>query len=142
MASIICPDAALRERIDRVINIFEICDVNPFGLLATQAAYNESEDWLEQLCQYLQGNYELLCKWYEGHYPQCTVMPLEGTYLAWVNIEKTGRKAEELCQELREQQKLHINAGTMYGQDGEGWIRWNLACPRCVLEEALSRFKC
>lgn len=58
IANIICPDAALRRRINRAININEVCDVNPFGVIALQAAYNESEEWLDELNQYLYENYQ------------------------------------------------------------------------------------
>jgi 3-dehydroquinate dehydratase len=62
IANIICANAQWREKIDRAININEVCDVNPFGVAALQAAYNESEDWLDQLCDYIWQNYETLCR--------------------------------------------------------------------------------
>ena len=61
IANIICSHPSWRRRIDRAININEVCDVNPFGIVALQAAYNESEDWIDELNQYLWGNYQLLC---------------------------------------------------------------------------------
>ena len=85
-ANIICSDPATRRRIDRAININEVCDVNPFGPVALIAAYNESEQWLDELNGYLWGNYTALCDFVAQHLPKWKVMPLEGTYLAWVDV--------------------------------------------------------
>ena len=70
IANIICTQPEWRRRIDRAININEVCDVNPFGPVALKAAYNESEDWLDELNQYLWGNYQTLCQFAEAHLPQ------------------------------------------------------------------------
>ena len=86
MANIICQDAATRRRLDRAININEVCDVNPFAPEAVKAAYNDSEDWLDALNLYLWDNYRALCDFVAQHLPQWQVMPLEGTYLVWVDV--------------------------------------------------------
>ena len=91
IANIICSHPSWRRRIDRAININEVCDVNPFGIVALQAAYNESEDWIDELNQYLWGNYQLLCDFIGENIPQWKVCRLEGTYLPWVDI--SGRCA-------------------------------------------------
>ena len=84
IANIICPNASWRRRIDRAININEVCDVNPFGIVALQAAYNDSEDWIDELNQYLWGNYQALCQFFAEQLPTLVVSRLEGTYLVWV----------------------------------------------------------
>ena len=86
MANIICQDTATRRRLDRAININEVCDVNPFAPEAVKAAYNDSEDWLDSLNLYLWDNYQSLCDFVAQHLPQWHVMPLEGTYLVWVDV--------------------------------------------------------
>ena len=86
MANIICQDAATRRRLDRAININEVCDVNPFAPEAVKAAYNDCEDWLDALNLYLWDNYRALCDFVAQHIPQWRVMPLEGTYLVWVDV--------------------------------------------------------
>ena len=86
MANIICQDAATRRRLDRAININEVCDVNPFAPEAVKAAYNDSEDWLDALNLYLWDNYTELCDFVAQHLPQWQVVPLEGTYLVWVDV--------------------------------------------------------
>lgn len=139
IANIITPDDSIRQRIDRAININEVCDVNPFGVAATIAAYNESESWLDSLRTYLHDNYTLLCQRFSEKLPQLTITAIEGTYLAWINISATGLSADEIAERLLQQQRLRINSGTMYGLGGSQFIRINLACPRSILNDAIDR---
>ena len=141
IANIIAPDETMRRRIDKAININEVCDVNPFGVIATMAAYNEGEEWLGQLLDYLWQNYLFLVEFCRTQLPDFPVARLEGTYLAWMDCRTLGIGSEELEQLLVGEAKLWLNAGTMYGAEGEGFMRWNLACPRSVLKQALARFK-
>ena len=140
MANIVCARADWRRRLDRAININEVCDVNPFGPVALKAAYNDSEDWLDQLNLYLWDNYRALCHFVAQHLPQWNVRPLEGTYLVWVDITATGLTAQQYADRLLQEAAVWVNPGTMYGpQSGEGYIRLNIACPRARLMEALQR---
>ena len=142
IANIICSHPSWRRRIDRAININEVCDVNPFGIVALQAAYNESEDWLDELNQYLWGNYQVLCDFIGKNLPQWKVCPLEGTYLPWVDVSAMGIPVETLCQRLLQEAKVWINPGTMYGPEtGKGYVRFNIATQRSRLVEALERIK-
>ena len=142
IANIICSHPSWRRRIDRAININEVCDVNPFGIVALQAAYNESEDWLDELNQYLWGNYQVLCDCSDKNLPQWKVCPLEGTYLPWVDVSAMGIPVETLCQRLLQEAKVWINPGTMYGPEtGKGYVRFNIATQRSRLVEALQRIK-
>ena len=139
-ANIICSAPATRRRIDRAININEVCDVNPFGPVALIAAYNESEQWLDELNGYLWGNYTALCDFVAQHLLKWKVMPLEGTYLAWVDVSLCCDNVAVYCEQLIQEAKVWLNPGTMYGpQSGEGYLRINLACPRSRLLEALQR---
>ena len=140
IANIIVENDKWRQRIDKAININEVCDVNPFGVIATIAAYNEGEEWLNQLLQYIHGNYLFFKDYCEEHLPQLPVAPLEGTYLAWMDCRSLGIPSEELEEELMKKAKLWLNAGSMYGKEGEGFMRWNLACPRQLVKEGLERF--
>ena len=140
IANIICSHPSWRRRIDRAININEVCDVNPFGIVALIAAYNESEDWIDELNQYLWGNYQVLCDFIGKNIPQWKVSRLEGTYLPWVDISATGITSQQLCDRLLAETKVWVNPGTMYGpQSGEGYIRFNIATQRSRLMEALGR---
>ena len=144
MANIICQDAATRRRLDRAININEVCDVNSFAPEAVKAAYNDSEDWIDALNQYLWDNYRALCDFVAQHLPQWKVMPLEGTYLVWVDVSAALAESDDsvatYCDKILEETKVWLNPGTMYGpQSGEGYLRINIACPRSLLMEALER---
>ena len=140
IANIICSHPSWRRRIDRAININEVCDVNPFGIVALQAAYNESEGWIDGLCEYLWGNYQVLCDFIGKNIPQWKVCRLEGTYLPWVDISAMGMTSQELADRLLTEAKVWINPGTMYGPvTGEGYVRFNIATQRSRLMEALER---
>ena len=141
-ANIICSQPSWRRRLDRAININEVCDLNPFGPVALKAAYNDSEDWIDELNQYLWGNYQALCEFVEANIPQWKVCKLEGTYLPWVDISAMNTTAQDLCDKLLDEAKVWLNPGTMYGpQSGEGYIRINIATQRSRLIEALNRIK-
>ena len=141
-ANIVCTDPALRRRINRAININEVCDLNPFGPEALIAAYNESEEWLDELCQYIKGNYDALCTFFAERLPQLKVMTLEGTYLAWVDVRALGMTSDRLTDLLYEEGHVWVSSGTIYSSTaGEGFIRINMACPRSQLMEGLSRIE-
>ncbi len=140
IANIICKNPTWRRRIDRVINIFEACDVNAFAPVALQAAYNDSEEWLDALLSYLHGNYEYLKEFFHTELPKLEVCRLEGTYLAWVDCSSLEFTSDELTALLLNDAKVQVNSGTMYGQRaGQGYIRINIACPREQLKQALIR---
>lgn len=141
IANIVCADEEMRRKIDKAININEVCDVNPFGVAATVAAYNEGEEWLSRLLEYLYGNFLYMQGFCRKHLPDFPVMRLEGTYLVWMDCRRLKRTSEEIEGLLVKDAGLHLNAGTMYGEAGEGFMRWNIACPRSRLEEGLERFR-
>lgn len=140
IANIVTFDTDLRRRIDKAININEVCDVNPFGVAATIAAYNEGEEWLCQLLDYLHGNYEAMAEFCRRELPEFPIARLEGTYLVWMDCSSLGMPSEALEHALLEDARLWLNAGTMYGAEGEGYMRWNIACPRSVMLDGLNRF--
>ncbi len=140
IANIVCKDPSWRQRIDRAINQNEVCDVNPFGVVALQAAYNEGEPWLDELCSYIHQNYLALCRFLAAELPTLKVAPLEGTYLVWIDIRALGVSSDELARRFLQDAHVQVNSGTMYGhRDGEGFIRLNIACPRSQLMEGLRR---
>ena len=140
IANIVCRDAAVRERVDRAININEVCDVNPFGVEALMAAYTDGgEEWLMELRKYLSANYDMLLEFFAKHLPQLPVMRMEGTYLAWVDCSSLSETSEDIEERLMKENKVWVNAGSMYGKEGERFIRINMACPRERLEEGLRR---
>lgn len=140
IANIVAFDNDLRSRIDKAININEVCDVNPFGVAATIAAYNEGEEWLNQLVDYLHGNYEAMAEFCRRELPEFPITRLEGTYLVWMDCSSLGMPSDALEHALLDDARIWLNAGTMYGAEGEGYMRWNIACPRSVMLDGLNRF--
>lgn len=139
IASIVAPDSEVRARIDRAININEVCDVNPFGPAATVAAYTSGEEWLDSLRGYLFDNFHVVCDHMAARHPDIAVMPLDSTYLAWLDFRPTGLDSSALDTLMREKGRVRLSPGDMFGEGGDGFMRLNFACPRHLLEEGLSR---
>ena len=141
IANITIADKAIRDKVNKAININEVCDVNPFGVEALIAAYNESEDWLEQLIAYLYNNYLFLIEFFKENLPEFPVTKLEGTYLVWIDCAILKKNSSELIDELKLNQKLWLNEGSLYGEAGNHFIRINIACPLSTLKIGLQRMK-
>ena len=140
IANIVCRDAEVRNRIDRAININEVCDVNPFGIIALQAAYSdEGYEWLTQLRAYISANYDLLLERFARELPKCKVMRMEGTYLAWIDCSELHISSDEIEEMLMHENKVWVNAGSMYGTEGAAFIRINMACTSELLNEGITR---
>lgn len=140
IANIVCRDAEVRNRIDRAININEVCDVNPFGVIALQAAYSdEGYEWLTQLRAYISANYDLLRERFARELPKCKVMRMEGTYLAWIDCSELHISSDEIEEMLMHENKVWVNAGSMYGAEGAAFIRINMACTSELLNEGITR---
>lgn len=114
---------------------------NIFGLVATEAALRDGEDYLEQLLEYLNVNRTLFYEYIRTRIPRLKVIESEGTYLAWVDMRDLGMSPSELQRFMREKAGLALDDGFAFGPGGEGFQRFNLACPRSVVEEALKRLE-
>lgn len=141
IANIIAADEHIRARVDRALNIHEVCDVNPLGVTALIAAYNDSEAWLDALTGYLYQNYELVRDFIATHLPQLQLNQQQATYLAWIDCRSLAMSSTQLTERLRREGKLMLNAGTVYGDAGEGYLRLNMACPREQLMDGLNRLR-
>lgn len=142
IANIVIPDPTVRERIRKVVDCREVAGPGPFGIDALVAAYSDGgAEWLDELNVYIADNYGFMREFVEKDLPEFPVMKLEGTYLVWMDCSSLGMPSEALEQELKSEAKIWLNAGTMYGPGGEGYMRWNIACTRANLEEGLHRFK-
>ncbi len=138
-ANIMIPNEALRER---YIIASRNCGTwlgNIFGLEALEAAYRFCEDWLEQLLDYLNDNNRLLCQFVEDRLPGVGVMPLEGTYLAWMDFRPLGYEDDTLEDLLLKKGKVWLDRGRLFGGPSKGFQRINIACPRALLQEGLQR---
>ncbi len=138
-ANIISPSAELRKKIDRAINDNETCDISPFAVTGLVAAYRHGLPWLEAMIDYVHKNYLFLKQTADG-LKGIRVLSLEATYLAWLDVSSISHDVARLCEDLRRDAKVWFHPGTMYGEDGQGFIRINLATSRSVLEEAIKRF--
>ncbi|MBR4739602.1 MAG: aminotransferase class I/II-fold pyridoxal phosphate-dependent enzyme, partial [Bacteroidales bacterium] len=148
IANIFATDPTVLARMDRAINDNECCDVNVFGVTALMAAYNEGGAWLDQLRNYLWHNARTVSCYLEDELPQVNVLPLEGTYLMWLDCRAALKPGEPLegfserfANHLREHHGLVLSTGTIYGAAGEGYERLNIACPRTRLLDGLERFR-
>ena len=139
VANIHAADEYTRNKIDRALNINEVCEISPFAVDALIAAYNGGEEWLEALKAYLHDNYLFLKGFFEKNLPQLPVTQLEATYLVWVDCSILRQSSADIAKMLFEKESVWINAGTMYGAGGENFIRINIACPRELLEKGLRR---
>lgn len=140
IANIICKNRQWLRRIDRAVNINETCDVNPFGVIALQEAYNKGAEWIDELNIYLYDNYKALKDFFHEELPKLEVLKLEGTYLVWVDITALEFTSDEVADKLLKEAKVWVNSGTMYGRKaGQGYLRINIATPRATLMEGLKR---
>ena len=139
VANIHAADEIIRKKIDKALNINEVCEINSFAVDALIAAYNEGEEWLEELKKYLFDNYLYLKDFFEKHLSQFPVLTLEATYLAWIDCSVLNLSSETIAKMLLEKENLLINPGSMYGDDN--FIRINIACPKEFLEKGLFKIK-
>jgi cystathionine beta-lyase len=138
---IIIPDHELRSRFKRTIVSNGLIGINCFGLVALQAAYEQGEEWLARVLAYIQGNYEYLESYLANHVPQIRVVRPEGTYLVWLDCRGLGLGGAALHELFMEKAGVYLDDGFIFGKEGEGFERINIACPRSILVEALDRIR-
>lgn len=139
IANIFVADSRTREAIDRAININEVCDVNPFGVIALTEAYTHGVEWLEAMLAYVLDNYRCLENFVRDTLPGFSLTKLEGTYLAWLDCSCLDMPSAELEKYLLDRHKVLVNSGAMYKDPSDRFIRINLATSRSVLMEGLKR---
>ena len=140
-ANVMIADPQLREKFRQESWSSGYSELNAMGLAACQAAYEEGGEWLEELKEYIWGNYLFLKEYLEAKMPQITPGVLEGTYLAWLDFRNLGLGEEKLEDMIVNRARVWFNGGTVFGPEGEGFQRVNIACPRPVLAEALKRLE-
>ncbi|MGE8427373.1 MAG: MalY/PatB family protein [Sphingobacterium sp.] len=139
VANIVAENETFRKKIDKALNINEVCEINVFAVEALIAAYNEGEQWLEELKLYLRENYKMLLQFFKEQLPHLSVLPLEATYLVWVDCRAVGIPSTEIIEKLLQEQKLWLNDSAIYGDKEGRFIRINIACPRQLLIEGLEK---
>lgn len=139
-SSIIIPDEKLRNGFkDTMAGM--VSGLNLFGIVAMEAAYRHGDEWLDQLKDYLQKNLDFTLDFIRTRIPRLTAIEPQGTYLLWLDCRALGLDDEELKKFMREEAKLGLDDGYMFGAGGSGFQRINIACPRSLLEEALQRLE-
>jgi cystathionine beta-lyase len=113
--------------------------INLMGMLALQTAYEEGENWLEQLLAYLTGNANLLAEYLTSNVPEIQLIPPEGTYLAWLDCSRLNMETAELRRFFLEEASVYLEDGDLFGEEGAAFMRLNFGCPRPILREALER---
>jgi cystathionine beta-lyase len=132
-------NAELKKRLDRRIAASGLGSYNGFGMIATEAAWRTGDAWLDALIAYLSGNRELFDERIQAAAPGSCSMKLDATYLAWVDFSGTGLPPEEVEDRVKTKARIFASPGSQFGPGGESWLRFNIATPRPVLEEALDR---
>ncbi|MBD5305463.1 MAG: pyridoxal phosphate-dependent aminotransferase [Bacteroides sp.] len=139
IANIFCENTEMREAINKALNVNEVCDVNPFGVIALIEAYTNGESWLNELIGYIYKNYQYVRETFESQLPEMPVMRLEGTYLAWVDCSVLEMASTEIMSEILEHAKVKVNDSEMYGAPNGEFIRLNLAAPFELIKEGTDR---
>jgi cystathionine beta-lyase len=140
-SNVIVPDEKLRTRFSRTLRASGLFGIGAFGIVALEAAYNHGEDWLDQVLAYISGNLEVLEAYVAEHIPRITVVRPEGTYLAWLDCRRLGLDRWGLKRLMLDEARVYLDEGFIFGDEGEGFERINVACPRALLVEALERIK-
>ncbi|MFD0588700.1 MalY/PatB family protein [Paenibacillus sp. GCM10027627] len=130
----------MKARLDRRIKALSIHMSNHFAQDAVTAAFNEGEVWLDEMLAYVKGNLDYALAYLQEHLPIIKPMIPDGTYLLWLDCRGLGLDKHGLKQLMHQKAKVAFNEGSMFGTEGEGWLRINLACPRFIVEQALKQF--
>lgn len=139
-ACCICPDEKIREAFRHEMDKAGVCAGNIFALEGTRAAYNEGDEWLDGLMAYLDGNRKHLAAMVAEYLPKAVLTPLEATYLGWIDLRAYGFNGEELMQRTIAA-GVQFTGGTFFGDNGDGFLRINIGCPRRYITEGILRLK-
>lgn len=141
-AFVVISNSKLKRVFDYRVKTLSLHMASFFAPVATEACYNYGEEWMDELLVYLEGNLDYAIDYMKEHMPQLTPIRSEGTYLLWVNCRKLGLTVPELKDLMFKKAKVAFSEGSVFcSEEGKGFLRINLACPRSVLVEALERFK-
>ncbi|MBP3475135.1 MAG: pyridoxal phosphate-dependent aminotransferase [Lachnospiraceae bacterium] len=140
-SNIFIPNVQIRKAFRKQMSAVGYSQINMIGLHACKAAYETGREWLEELKVYLKGNLDFVRDYLEKNIPQIKLIEPEGTYLIWLDCRALGLPEEKLENLIVHEAKLWLDSGAIFGKDGEGFERINIACPRAVLEEACKRLQ-
>ncbi|MDF2892924.1 MAG: hemolysin, partial [Clostridia bacterium] len=141
LSNLIIENKEILQKLNSYLESMALTMSNIFGIIASEAAYNTGEEWLEELLDYIEGNKKLVQEFMAEKFPFIKVIDSEATYLLWVDFRGLGMKREELNNFLLQEAKLWVNDGIIYGEEGSGFQRINIACPRSLLEKGLQQLE-
>lgn len=141
ISNIFIPNKDLRNRFQQEIMSAGYSQVNLMGIIACQAAYEEGEYWVDELKCYLEENLSFVRTFLKEKLPEIKLIEPEGTYLIWLDFGALNLTEEEREKFLSERAQLWLDSGAIFGKDGEGFERINIACPRAVLEKAFRQLE-
>jgi cystathionine beta-lyase len=137
----ITTNPALKKKLDARVGASGLGSYNGFGMIATEAGWRTGEAWLDELLIYLEDNRDLFDTCIEAAAPGARSMRLDATYLAWVDFAGTGLKSTDVADRVAKRARIFASPGQQFGPGGETWLRFNLATPRPILDEALTRLE-
>lgn len=140
-SNIVIANSKLRETFERMLDIDGYGCINAFSYPALLAAYTRCDEWLDEMNKQIQHNYSILSDFVREYMPEAFLAPLEGTYLAWLDVSFLGVDDDKLVEFFAEKTGIIPSAGYVFGDEGKGFIRLDIACPESVLKEALERMK-
>jgi len=140
-SNLIIPREDWRKRYTATLTKHGLMGTNAFGVVATETAYNEGEEWLTAVMAYIEENYRFMVTYLAEHLPQLKAVSPQGTYLVWVDCRALGLDPAARKELIMGEAKVFLDEGEMFGPEGEGFERFNIACPRTILAEALQRIK-
>lgn len=138
---VVASNPEILEKYNRELLALHLDNGNIFGHISFKAAYQHGEEWLNELVVYLGRNVDFALDYFRQELPDLRVCRPEGSFLLWLDFSGTGLSHEECGKRLLEKGKIGLNDGLCFGEDGRGFRRMNIGCPRSILEEGLQRIK-
>ena len=140
-AYVVIPNDDLRDRFEKGLTANRIINMNWFGQVALETAYNQCESYADGLCAYVGANMDYVDQYLKEHLPMLKMRKSEGTYMIWVDFRGTGMTTEEIEHFIIHKAHIGVDLGTWFGPGGAGFLRFNLACPRCLVEKAMGMLR-
>ena len=135
----IAVDETIRTRFQTFMEAGEFAWAHPFASIGTIAAYQKGDEWLDELLTYIKGNIDFLDDYLQKHIPQLSFIRPQASYLVFLDCRALGLSQEALVSLFIDKAHLALNDGSMFGVEGEGFMRLNVGCPRAVLAQALKQ---
>jgi cystathionine beta-lyase len=138
---VVIENETLQKKYKAILSSFHLFQGNVFGNVATEAAYTKGADWLKQMLTYTEQNIDFTADFFRKNLPLLKFFKPEGTYLLWIDFKALKMNDSELKEFMVHKAGIGLNQGIIFGENGSGYMRMNVACPRSILEKALIQLK-